>query len=62
PAIVNKLYAAVKKAYESPELQQSMRSRGFDLASMPPQDYAKFLEDERVKWSTVIRDAKIKLD
>jgi len=52
----------VKKAYESPELQQSMRSRGFDLASMPPQDYAKFLEDERVKWSTVIRDAKIKLD
>jgi tripartite-type tricarboxylate transporter receptor subunit TctC len=62
PAIVNKLAAAVKKAYESPELQASMRSRGFDLATMTPQEYTKFLEEERVKWSAVIRDAQIKLE
>ena len=60
--IVNKLSAAVKKAYESPELQASMRSRGFDLAAMTPQEYTTFLEEERVKWSAVIRDAKIKLE
>lgn len=62
PAIVNKLAAAVKKAYEWPELQASMRSRGFDLVAMTPPEYTKFLEEERVKWSAVIRDAHIKLE
>lgn len=62
PAAVEKIYFAVNKAFQSPELQASMRARGFDIAAVEPKEFTKFLAEERAKWSTVIREAHIKLD
>jgi tripartite-type tricarboxylate transporter receptor subunit TctC len=62
PAIVSKLSAAVAKVYQQPELLASINSRGFELASMPPKEFTEFVAAQRVKWSKVIRDAKIKLE
>ncbi len=39
-----------------------MRARSFDIAAMPPVTYARFLENERRKWGTVVRESNIKLD
>jgi len=62
PEIAQKVHAAVDRAYRTPELQSAMRTRGFDIAAMPPQEFGKFLAEQRAKWGTVIREAKIKLD
>jgi tripartite-type tricarboxylate transporter receptor subunit TctC len=62
PAVVEKVYEAIKQAYASPEFQASMRARSFDIAAMPPKEYAQFLQQERAKWGAVIQEAHIKLD
>ena len=62
PAIVSKLSAAVAKAYQDPVLLNDMYSRGFELASLPPKEFADFVAAQRVKWSKVIREANIKIE
>lgn len=62
PVIVRKLSAAVAKAYQQPELLANMKARGFELASLPPDEFTEFVAAQRVKWSKVIRDAKIKIE
>jgi tripartite-type tricarboxylate transporter receptor subunit TctC len=62
PAVVDKLYAAVKQIYAPPDFQAAMRARSFDIAAMPPKEYAQFLQHERDKWGAVIEEAHIKLD
>lgn len=59
---VDKLYQAIAKVYASPAFQEKMRARSFDIAHLPPAEFAKFLERERNKWGAVIREANIKLD
>ncbi|WP_083228858.1 Bug family tripartite tricarboxylate transporter substrate binding protein [Bordetella sp. H567] len=61
-AAVDTLYKAIEKVYASPDFQATMRARSFDIAAMPPAEYAKFLENERKKWGTVVRESNIKLD
>jgi tripartite-type tricarboxylate transporter receptor subunit TctC len=62
PAIVSKLSAAVAAAYQQPELLAKMKARGFELASLPPKEFAEFVAAQRVKWAKVISDAKIKIE
>lgn len=42
-AVEEKLVAAVKKAYDSKEFQDFMRSRGFGARYMPPKEFAAFM-------------------
>jgi tripartite-type tricarboxylate transporter receptor subunit TctC len=62
PAIVSKLSAAVAHAYQQPDVIASMNARGFELASLNPQEFTAFVAAQRVKWSKVIRDAKIRIE
>ncbi|MGE4370675.1 MAG: Bug family tripartite tricarboxylate transporter substrate binding protein [Burkholderiaceae bacterium] len=59
---LNTLHDALAKAYESTELRKSFESRGIAPATLTPKEYAKFLEDERKKWSTLIKEANIKIN
>jgi tripartite-type tricarboxylate transporter receptor subunit TctC len=59
PAIVAKLSAAVDTVYHQPAFVAQMKSRGFELANLPPREFADFVAAQRVKWSKVIRDANI---
>ncbi|WP_233238443.1 tripartite tricarboxylate transporter substrate binding protein [Bordetella sp. LUAb4] len=62
PAVVDRLYKAIDKVYNSPDFQATMRARSFDIAHMPPPAFTKFLAGERDKWGAVVREANIKLD
>ena len=59
PAIVSKLAAAIAKIYEEPEFKAKAAGLGVQTVAMPPDKFADFVAAERVKWSQVIRDAKI---
>ena len=62
PGIVSKLSAAVAQAYRQPELLANMKSRGFELASLTPEEFTAFVTAQRVKWAKVIRDANIRIE
>ena len=59
--IVEKLSAAVHKAYQSPEVMQTLRAGGDPIASTP-KEFTDLIAADRAKWSKVIRDAKIKIE
>jgi tripartite-type tricarboxylate transporter receptor subunit TctC len=59
PAIVSKLSAAIAKIYQDPEFKAKAAVLGLETVAMPPDKFADFVAAERLKWSKVIRDAKI---
>ncbi len=59
--IVNKVAAAIEQAYKSSKTIEDFKAAGFELASMPPKEYAEFVAAERVKWGKVIKEANVKL-
>ncbi|ARP86443.1 hypothetical protein CAL13_09700 [Bordetella genomosp. 9] len=59
---VDTLYKAIEKVYAMPDFQATMRARSFDIAAMPPKEFAEFLANERQKWGAVVRESHIKLD
>ncbi len=62
PAIVDRLYRAVRVALEDPEVRQKLIAGGNRIIGSTPQEFGAFLAAESAKWGEVVRDAKIKLD
>jgi tripartite-type tricarboxylate transporter receptor subunit TctC len=62
PAIVSKISQAVKTAFESPDIQKQMGTRGVELTAMSPQEFTKFVAAERDKWGGIIKKANLKID
>jgi tripartite-type tricarboxylate transporter receptor subunit TctC len=63
PAIVNKIFAAVKSVYAQPELERTLGSRGLVLVTSPsPKSFGDYVVEERAKTGKLIRDANIKAD
>lgn len=58
--IIARLHAEVTKALASPAGQRHLASVGADAGSGSPQEFARFLKEEQVKWSKVIKEANIK--
>jgi tripartite-type tricarboxylate transporter receptor subunit TctC len=52
-AIVDKLADAARKALDNPETLKSLTASGYTPLYMGPADFAKFYQDEVVKWSKV---------
>jgi tripartite-type tricarboxylate transporter receptor subunit TctC len=61
-AVVSRLHAEVARALASPAGRQRFASAGADAGTGSPQDFGAFLAAERVKWSTLIREADIKAE
>ena len=61
-AIVNKLAASVAHVYRQPELIASMNARGFEPAALSPPEFTAFVAAQRIKWSKVIHDARIRIE
>jgi tripartite-type tricarboxylate transporter receptor subunit TctC len=60
--VIDRLFAALKKAYESPELR-ARSTPGLDLSmSASPREFADYVAAERVRWAKVIQASKIKID
>jgi tripartite-type tricarboxylate transporter receptor subunit TctC len=58
--IVDKLEAAMVKAFNEPAARQKLEASGFVVVASKSADYTKFVQDEISRWSKVIQTAGIK--
>jgi tripartite-type tricarboxylate transporter receptor subunit TctC len=59
--IVAKINGEVRRIFADPEFRQSFLDRQyFDSIAGTPEQLAEYLKSEEIKWSKVIRDAKVK--
>lgn len=62
PSIVARLNKAVNDALQDPDVRSMVEGSGGEVIGGTPQDYARFLDEERARWEPLIRKANITLD
>lgn len=62
PAIVATLQAAIAKAIDHPDVKGRILSQSNELGSGSSQEFASFIDSERVKWSKLVKDRDIKIE
>jgi tripartite-type tricarboxylate transporter receptor subunit TctC len=60
--LIAKLNAEALKAMKSPEYQQVLKDTGSDYVGDTPENFAKFIAAERMKWAKVAKDSGATLD
>ena len=60
--IVNKISADIAKALKQPELIKRLADLSAEVVGTNPQESAKFMREEVVRWNKVIKDAGVKLE
>ncbi|MBB5215378.1 tripartite-type tricarboxylate transporter receptor subunit TctC [Parapusillimonas granuli] len=60
--IIQKLNAAFNKILKKPEVIQAFDQTGGQVGGGTPEEFGKFIQDERAKWAKVIKEAKISVD
>jgi len=58
--IVVKLYEATQEALKAPELQQVFAREGASAVTMTRDEFAKYIQNEIVKWGRVVKEGNIK--
>jgi tripartite-type tricarboxylate transporter receptor subunit TctC len=58
--IVAKLYAATQEALKAPELQEVFAREGATAVTMTRDEFAKYIQNEIVKWGRVVKEGNIK--
>ena len=59
PAIVQRLNAETAAVLAMPQIRKRFESEGAEAVTMSPPEFGKFIRAETVKWSKVVREAKI---
>jgi tripartite-type tricarboxylate transporter receptor subunit TctC len=60
PAIVERLFGALKSRYDTPEVRANYAALGFEVdLSASPDAYADFIRTETVRWGDLVRLARI---
>lgn len=62
PVVVKRLYDAVAKIMETPEMKRYMLEQGLEIAVKGPADFEAYLRAESEKWGKVIRAAGIRTE
>ncbi|HUC49454.1 MAG TPA: tripartite tricarboxylate transporter substrate binding protein [Xanthobacteraceae bacterium] len=62
PDLVMKIEQQTAKVLADPEVKQRLSTLGFDARSMPPDEFAKFIDKEMAIYSKIISDANIKME
>lgn len=62
PAIINKLTAEVKKAFEMPEVKTRADAAGIELRYLNPEALGKLVANDTAYWAKIIKTVGIKLD
>ena len=63
PAIVDKLYAGIRAAVESPDVAQRLRSIGLEpVVSASPADFKRYADAERLRWTALIKAKNIQAE
>jgi tripartite-type tricarboxylate transporter receptor subunit TctC len=61
-AIVQKLHAAVVKAFEEPEMKELWFKLGAEPGGATPEEFRELVSRDVSKWAKVVREARISLD
>jgi tripartite-type tricarboxylate transporter receptor subunit TctC len=59
PALVKQLNEVANKALQMPEVKSKLLSQGNELGGGTPEQFAALIKSETVKWTKVVKDAKI---
>ena len=59
PAVVDKLYASLKKALSNETVRERYRAMGADIAEMSPAEFAGYVRADLEKWRKVAREGNI---
>lgn len=62
PATVQALHDAIRRASAAPEIQESIRATGSELAITTPDEFGRFLQSEIRKWGQAVNDAGVQVD
>eukprot|EP01041_Mallomonas_annulata_P027957 gene27957-biopygen20592 len=60
--VVNQLYAAFKRASEADAFRQRAQAEGLAVTLDPPEETARIVRAEVVKWRKVVKEQSIKVD
>jgi len=60
--VIDRLHAEVVQVLRMPEIAQKLTDQGGQVVANTPAEFARFMRDETVKWSRIIKDAGIRLD
>ena len=60
--IVDKMYAEIVKAINTPELKNVWEQQGATAGGMPPAEFGRFVHSEIEKWAKVVKASKLKID
>ena len=62
PEIKDRMYKEVVAAMNQPDLKKIWAEQGADAGGMPPDEMAKLVRSEIIKWGKVVKDAGAKID
>lgn len=62
PEIVNKIAEGLQQVYATGKLQETLGSRGLDVVTTTPTEFAQYVAQERDTWCEVIERADIKVN
>ena len=60
--IIDRLNVEIVKALAAPDVRQKLLEMGLVAATNTPDQFARFIQSETVKWAKVVKDANLKLD
>ncbi len=58
--LVQQIHAAVIKAVNKPEMQQTIEQMAYEPWTMTPMEFKKFIADDYAKWGKVVTDSGVK--
>jgi len=62
PVIVRRINAEIETITQNPEMRQWLQNQGFEPAGGSPEQFARFIRDEIVKWGALVKASGAKLD
>lgn len=60
--VLTRLNAEIVKALRQPALQKTFDELGARLVGNTPEEFDRFIREERLKWGQIVKEAKVKLD
>ncbi|MGZ8265422.1 MAG: tripartite tricarboxylate transporter substrate binding protein [Burkholderiales bacterium] len=60
--VIRTLYQAIAKAAQVPEIREKVAALGAEFVNSTPEEFEKFVKNELVVWSKVVKEVGIKID
>ena len=61
-AIIDKVSGEIAKIYADPAMMERLQKAGINAVASTPEDMARFIQSEGVRWGKVVKDSGIELN